>query len=227
MVGKAKIGLGISLGVLLVSGILNVWFYVESQRMETKLEDMIESREYWMGTATELEIDFNDYQQSHSYTNNQYQSGREESYSRGFSEGYEDGYNTAEFKFYYVKPKNQRYGLENLKDIVNEYSWTSSYEEGVFDCSEMSAYMERHLENEGFHTIILLGESPFGSGTHAWVLAETSEGKYMPVEATSPRVVLWEDTGFEKYFEYDHDFETIQEALNHLSTDFDWWSVYP
>ena len=99
-------------------------------------------------------------------------------------------YETAQFSFYYLKPE-QKFGVYDLDDELDGIRWIKPYQEGVFDCSDMSAYLEWYLENEGWHAKIVLGDSLSGSGKHAWLLVETSEGKYMPVESTSIKVVLW------------------------------------
>jgi len=140
------------------------------------------------------------------------------SYSAGHSNGYESG----RFDFYYIKPE-QKYGVYDLSGWLNKWEWIRPYQEGVFDCSEMSAYLERKLENEGWHTKIIVGDSPFGSGQHAWLLVETSNGKYMPVESTNMAVVLWDSPHFDNYFKYDRSFEAIQDALKYSETGFDWW----
>jgi hypothetical protein len=87
----------------------------------------------------------------------------------------------------------------------------------------MSAHLEWKLENEGWHTKIIAGDSLFGSGKHAWLLVETSEGKYMPVESTDMDVVWWDSPYFDDYFIYEHRFETIQDALDYSESEFDWW----
>ena len=122
----------------------------------------------------------------------------------------------------YWKPE-QKFGVDELRNELKDLEWKKPYEEGVFDCSEMSALTERHLENKGWHTIIVVGNSPFSSGRHCWLLIETSSDKYMLVETTNLEVVLWSSPYFDNYFEYDHSFETIQEALAYSETEFDWW----
>lgn len=127
------------------------------------------------------------------------------------------------FFFYYDEPHTQEFGVYNLEDELEGLEWDRPYEEHVFDCSEMSASLERCLENHGWHAKIVCGDSPFGSGRHSWLLVETSEGKYMPVESTIIEIVWWENPSFENYFEYDHSFESIREALEYSETSFDWW----
>ncbi len=151
-----------------------------------------------------------------------YDGGYGDGYFDGDMDGFSEGWDTGQFYFYYVKPQ-QKYGVYDLSDWINRWEWKKPYEEGVFDCSEMSAYLERKLENEGWHTIIIAGDSPFGSGKHAWLLVEASEGKYMPVESTDMDVVWWDSPYFDNYFTYEHEFETIQDALDYSEAEFDWW----
>lgn len=128
------------------------------------------------------------------------------------------------FYFYYVSLAKQRYGVYDLEDYLQRWQWIEgAYVANRFDCSEMSAYLEWKLENEGYHTIIITGGTPWGEGRHAWLLVETSAGHYMPVEATAYSIVYWWDAYFDNYFLYDHEFETIGEALEYSPTEFDWW----
>jgi hypothetical protein len=133
----------------------------------------------------------------------------------------------APFFFYYVKPEEQKFGVYNLDSELDGLEWSQPYEEGVFDCGKMAAYLERYLENRGWHAKIVVGDAPSGSGRHAWLIVETSEGKYMPVESTEIEIVWWSDPNFGKYLRYDQKFETIIQALSYSQTAFDWWTVYP
>ena len=153
---------------------------------------------------------------------NGYNSGYQTGSGRGYLEGFDEGWKSGRFDFYYIEPE-QKYGVYDLSDWLNKWKWIKPYQEGVFDCSEMSAYLEWKLENEGWHTKIIVGDSPFGSGRHAWLLVETSNDKYMPVESTNMAVVLWDSPYFDNYFKYDRSFETIQDALKYSETEFDWW----
>ena len=132
-------------------------------------------------------------------------------------------YDEAQYHFYYVKPEEQKFGVYNLDDELSKLEWTEPYQAGVFDCSEMSTCLEWFLENMGWHVKIYSGDSPFGSGSHAWLIVETSEGKYMPVESTTLEVVWWSDTNFDNYWEYENRFETIQDAIAYSQSDYDWW----
>jgi hypothetical protein len=148
-------------------------------------------------------------------------------YSAGFfggkTEGFNEGWDAGRFDFYYAKPA-QKYGVDELANWLSKWEWIKPYQANVFDCSEMSAYTERKLENEGWHTKIVVGNSPFSTGRHCWLLVETRVGKYMPVESIDLSVVMLGNPNFDKYFEYDHQFETIQEALEHSESEFDWWN---
>ena len=133
-------------------------------------------------------------------------------------------YDEAMFFFYYVVPEEQKFGVYDLEDELYGLEWIEPYQEGVFDCSEMSAHLEWRLENEGWNAIIVVGDSPFGSGYHAWLLVECEEGEYMPVESTNIEIVWWSNPNFDNYFIYDYTFETILDALDYYSeTEFDWW----
>lgn len=140
-------------------------------------------------------------------------------------ESLEDEIEESKFYFYYRYGREQRYGVDDLESYLDRWQWSDeSYTEGKFDCSEMSAEIERVLENEGYHTIIVVGRCPFNqTGKHAWLLVEAVEGKYMPVEPTTYSLVKWADPNFDFYFQYDHEFETIFDALEFDYDEFDWW----
>ena len=131
----------------------------------------------------------------------------------------------SKFYFYYDSYPKQRYGVDDLESYLDRWQWIEgTYVRNKFDCSEMSAYIERNLENEGYHTIIVVGYSPSNqTERHAWLLVETSSGKYMPVEATHYALVKWDNPHFDLYFEYDHEFETISDALEYDYESFNWW----
>ena len=138
----------------------------------------------------------------------------------------EDEVETARFQFYYASLSKPRYGVSDLVDYLDRWKWIDrGYVANEFDCSEMSAYLEWRLENEGYHSIIVTGDSPRGGGgEHAWLLVQVSEEEYMPVEATVFSVVYPWDTCYYKYFVYDYGFETIYEALDHSPDEYDWWN---
>lgn len=171
-----------------------------------------------------LQQEYDNYEADHSHSNSDFDFLDFVYDSYVANHHYTDSaYEEVRFYFYYDKPE-QKFGVYELRDEIAGMTWDKPYQENVFDCSEMSASLERSLENKGWHTIIVVGNSPFDSGyRHAWLLVETTSGKYMPVESTTIRVVWWEDPNFDNYFKYDQSFETIQDALAWSQTGFDWW----
>lgn len=134
---------------------------------------------------------------------------------------------TSKFTFYYAALSEQRYGVDDVEAYLNQWQWVEgTYMQGIFDCSEMSAYLEWKLENEGFHTVMVVGPTPSNPETfHAWLLVETSDGTYMPIEATQFTLVNRRSPYFDSYFEYDYRFETIYDALEYNYQDFNWWEI--
>ena len=128
------------------------------------------------------------------------------------------------FTLYYDPLQKKRYDINYLEECLSRWQWIKSdYEEHVFDCSEMSAYLEMKLENEGFHTILAWGKSPNSEGHHTWLLVEVSPEKYIPVESTSVKIINPTHKYYDRYFEYDYTFETIQEAIEYYYEDYNWW----
>ena len=129
------------------------------------------------------------------------------------------------FTFYYVPMAAQRFGVDDLKEYLQRWKWSKgAYNAHQFDCSEMSAILEWKLENECYHTVILVGDMPGGEDKHAWLLVETTAGHYLPVDAITFDIIDWQDNNFADYFRYDYYFETIQDALAYGPTEFDWWN---
>ena len=126
------------------------------------------------------------------------------------------------FQFYYVRPE-QKYGVNDLQEYLQNRIWKESYTAGEFDCSKMSSALEWGLENEGYHTFIVIGDSPDGTGRHAWLLVETVKGKYTPVEATQMSVIDKSSPYYDNYFKYEQYFETIQEAVAYNPKEYSWW----
>lgn len=122
--------------------------------------------------------------------------------------------------FYYTKPEDQKFGIDELEDTIDAFNWSMSYQKFEFDCSEMSAYLERYLENLGWNASIAVGFE------HAWLLVETSEGNYTPVEAPVLEVINDTDEFYDYYFDYDHLFKNIYSANEAAFDEFNWWIPY-
>lgn len=120
---------------------------------------------------------------------------------------------------FYYNGATQRYGLQTLGETLNTLQWDSNaYQIGEFDCSEMSAYLERELENKGYHTVIVVGRK------HAWLMVEFERQAYIPIEATTSQIIMPNNPQWESYYKYVAKFETIEDALRHSQTEFDWWN---
>jgi len=143
----------------------------------------------------------------------------------GYKEGLEDGKNIWMFLFYYVPPLKleKKYGLDKLETELQGLQWVREWKADVFDCSEMSAFLERYLELEGWHTYIAVGKNPTGAGKHAWLIVEVYPNKYIPVEATTISIVYPSNPYYNNYFNYDIIFDRIEDAVKFSPTEFDWW----
>jgi len=222
-IGKSKVGLIVAVVVIIILAISSVWLYLrvddlreqadswelfadlltaENEDLQDEVDDLTTENSQLEDEVDWLNYKYDNYIANHQYSNLEYED--------------------IQFYFYYVETE-QKFGVYELDDELYGWEWYVPYEENVFDCSEMSAYLEWYLENEGWNTIIVIGDAPFDTGYHAWLLVETSEGKYTPVESTTAEIVWWEDTNFDNYWIYDDTFETIQDALAYSETEFDWW----
>lgn len=210
--GKAKVGLMICAVLVVILAISSVWLLMRVENLQ--------------GAKSNLQIQVNNLQIENSQLEGEIDSlsSKYDSYIADHHYS-DDEYDEAQFSFYYINPEEQKLGVYNLDDELQRLEWTEPYQSGVFDCSEMSACLEWYLENNGWHAKIYVGDTPFGSGKHAWLIVEASQGKYMPVESTLLRVVWWEDPNFDRYWEYDYRFETIQDALAYSETEYDWWEI--
>jgi len=124
--------------------------------------------------------------------------------------------------------------LYELAEVVNTLEWKIPYKKGSFECGEMAGYLEWYLERRGWHTLIAVGAPPHSSTPvyraekkvkHAWLLVETSSGRYTPVEPTVPKVIFPSDPDYDKYFDYNHLFESAAVANAYYPGEFDWWNV--
>jgi len=68
--------------------------------------------------------------------------------------------------------------LVNLQQILTNYSYSSEYNE-YFDCSDMSALLEKFLEEKGYHSKVAFNTKEH----HAWVVVEVN-GTWVKVETT-------------------------------------------
>ena len=109
-----------------------------------------------------------------------------------------------------------------VKSISDSYpTWTQEYEEGVFDCSEMSAYVSRCLDVVGVENKIVIGHSTDRKVWHAWVEADD-----YTIECT--KLILYSKTGespiyYQNYFRRLYtEYEAYPASL--APTESDWWN---
>lgn len=112
----------------------------------------------------------------------------------------------------------------NLYKFMKEYRGLRKYKKHIYDCSEMSALLERDLEDAGFDAYIAVGPSPWSNSkvtNHAWVFVKTKKTisesygivqtkqytrtEWVPIELTAGDVYNLEEK------------PTIEERLGH------WW----
>jgi hypothetical protein len=88
---------------------------------------------------------------------------------------------------------------ETAQNIVRRYHETHIYSEyDFFVCSDMALDVWDMLKAQGVNAIIKIGNvktepKDITDADHAWVLAETSTGKYLALETTGGYVVWGED----------------------------------
>jgi hypothetical protein len=110
----------------------------------------------------------------------------------------------------------EKENISELREVLKGIKHPHSYEECVFDCSEMSAYTEWFLENNGFNTSILAN----GSWGHAWISCSV-EGSNVNIECIPPVHIA----SSERYNHPEYIYVDIFEALDsNYPWEFDWWS---
>lgn len=223
--GIALIFLSIIFGIVLVSFLGQRNILIQYER---DLDFMTNEKLHLDNQYQQLETTYQEYRDAHSIDNNHYTALSDAYNSYKSSHPYSQAdYDAASFKFYYLQGMPRKYdGPYSLSSDLSGLTWNRAYEENIFDCSEMSASLERYLENLGWHTIIVVGNTPSNLNTrHAWLLVETSLNGYMPVEATSIHEIFWDNQYFNQYFVYDTQYETILDAKTSMLDQFDWWTV--
>lgn len=133
----------------------------------------------------------------------------------GFATQENTGYTNVPEPYYISVP--QQYDINILQEYLQQREWKRNYEPDVFDCTEMSAFLERVLENEGFHTYIIVGQ--YNNDWHAWLKVEIAPQEYVVVEATTLTVI---DNTY-KYRETSQ-YETIYDVLEIEQSSVDWWN---
>jgi hypothetical protein len=106
------------------------------------------------------------------------------------------------------------------------------YDENVFDCSEMAAYLEWMLEKQGFDSKICLADRfANGSLSHAWIAIDIPPKRYY-VEPTALNsggfmfsTIKPYDGTYRDYSKYDAIYEDIYGVTkSNPVSEFDWWN---
>ena len=117
---------------------------------------------------------------------------------------------------YYLDVEKGNKTISELREVLKGIKYPHSYEECVFDCSEMSAYTEWFLENKGFDTVICANKT-WG---HAYVRTYIN-GKNVNIECIPPVHIA----SSERYNHPEDIYVDIFEALDsNYPWEFDWWS---
>lgn len=112
--------------------------------------------------------------------------------------------NTIKYEVKPMKTKNYVSVLEErntqiCKEVVEEYHQNHTYYgEGIFVCGDMANDVWNMLKTRGINAKIQIGNVDKDNATlfesnHAWVLAEVSADKWLPLETTSGYLVNFED----------------------------------
>jgi len=104
--------------------------------------------------------------------------------------------------------------LEDLEGTLKRIEMPHKYEPYVFDCSEMSAYVEWYLENRGYNATLV------GTDRHAQVVVYDVSGRAYVIGCTlnPPRVM-----GYKTDFTYKNEWEDIYSACAYNRYEWDWW----
>ncbi|MCW3134472.1 MAG: hypothetical protein N2V78_09120 [Methanophagales archaeon] len=126
---------------------------------------------------------------------------------------------------YYTSVSYVTYTSEELKLLLDEHFSFLEYEDGVIDCSEISAYYEWFLENKGYHTFFAWSTHIIGSN-HMWLLVETSEG-LIPIETScGQKAVILNKFSYSENYNMGHTCDTIYEAIKVFGiSEVDWWNI--
>ena len=92
---------------------------------------------------------------------------------------------------------------------------TFPYIENVWDCSEMSSYLQHELEVLGYNAHIVQKN---GNPGHSWVMVVTEE-EAITIEAVTMTIVPFRP-------EFDWIFRNATDAINHgvPISEVDWWN---
>ena len=135
---------------------------------------------------------------------------------------YKDEYSVYEPERAIDNPPPYRYAWHRRKSLAALQSSLDAiplpphvYKEGQYDCSQMAAYAEYHLENKGYKTTISVSDTH----QHAWVTVHGIIG-HRDVDVECTRGFFIDDDRYE----VEKSFNTIYEVIeNDNPKEWDWW----
>lgn len=125
------------------------------------------------------------------------------------------------------------HSASTLFSLIGNSEFSVSYEYGVFDCSEMSAYLEWFLKSHGFKTSMCINIIPSsGLVGHTWlkvdVITVDGSNETVYVEGTTSPIGVYEPgmMGYDNYSHPVEEFDSVFEFVDRgwLETEFDWWN---
>jgi hypothetical protein len=122
-----------------------------------------------------------------------------------------------------------------MLDELKKTSWPSLYKASYFDCSDMSALLQRELAIRGFESWIVIGKDPKVPAGHAWVVVflRSPSIKLVPVEATALLIPQPGNTYYpggiaQTYEDYSRQGWVLQDIYEAVAWwprgEFDWWN---
>lgn len=105
-----------------------------------------------------------------------------------------------------------------LESDLESISMHPSYAENVWDCSEMSFYLQYELEKKGYNAWVVLTK---GNPGHAWVLVVTGT-RVVAIEATTMQIVPYERFDLA----YRNAVDAIADGVPEAEVDW-WWHRQP
>jgi hypothetical protein len=154
----------------------------------------------------------------------------------------------------YCNPVNLIYNgtdrqVEFLRSLISGSAPNWYYERNIFDCSEMSAYLEHLFELCGYDAKICASSDFAGTGNaHAWVAVDiygydknksiryfidgTNHGTMPTIEETVSSMFLDKslikpsDERYKNYLNYEEIYEDIYDVcINRSINEFNWWQT--
>ena len=123
---------------------------------------------------------------------------------------------------YYMNQSWPDHSVKGLQDLLGN-GFVQPYIPDVFDCSEMSSYLQWKLQCHGFNAKICQR-----IGEHSWVAVIIANETYY-IEPTSHgnMIVSIFDPGDYDYSKPDRVFQNLSDALVHgvPVEEVDWWTV--